>query len=249
MKKWMMLSLTAVFAAGALIFSGCGKNDGEKRVLRMAVETSFPPYVSVKNGEVTGIDVDIAREIAQNIGCELEIVVMKFDSVILSVEKGKCDIAASGITVTEARKEQIAFSEPYHKGSQVVVVPQDSGIVHIDALKDAQVRIGVKQGTSGDAFVSKNLHEPERFENAELAVSALAAGTLDAVVYDGDPVKELLAEYNGKLKILPGALTEEEYAFGLNKNDAGLLRQFNAELEKMKQSGRLQEIIGKHVSR
>ncbi len=248
MKKWTAL-LTVLFAVGALTFCGCGKKSEEKKILTMAVEAVFPPYASVKNGEVVGIDVDIAREIAQNLGCELDIVVMKFDSVLLAVEKGKCDIAASGITITDERKERIAFSAPYHQAAQGVVVPQNSAIANADGLKDANVRIGVKKGTSGDMFVAKNLHDPERFDNAALAMSALAAGTLDAVVYDDEPSKELLADFNGKLKLLPVTLTEEEYGFGFNRKNQELLRQFNAELEKMKRSGRLQQIIGKHISK
>lgn len=244
MKKTVWGLLSAMLLAVLLLPAGCGK--AEKKTLRMATEATFPPYEYFEKGKIIGIDADIVREIATNLGYELEIVDMKFDSVILAVQTGKCDIAASGITVTEERKKQINFTVPYVTAAQVIVVPKKSALKSPADLKNKKIRLGVQQGTTGDTYVAKNLHEPQRFDNAGLAVAALSAGKLDAVVCDSEPAKVHVSKHP-ELQILPVALTSEEYAFALAKDKKELLNGFNQELVKMNASGRLQQILDRYL--
>ena len=233
MKYLYMFCLCAVLLAG-----GCGKKDVPKLV--MVTNATFPPYEFVSNQKIDGIDPEIIRRIASVIGYELEIQDMSFDSVIAAVQSGKADVAASGITVTEERRKQVSFTVPYVVAEQVVLVQKDSPIRSRQDL--VRKRIGVQHGTTGDLFVAKNLHEPERFSNGPLAVAALLAGKLDAVVIDSEPAEVFLAQRPG-LRRLPEALTFEEYAFAIAKNNTELLAKFNRELEKMKKTGELDSII------
>jgi len=114
-------------------------------------------------------------------------------------------------------------------------------------LKDSKVRIGVQQGTTGDTFVTQNLHEPLRYDNAGLAVAALLAGKLDAVVCDNEPAKVHVGKHP-EIYVLPVALTSEEYAFAIDKKNTELLKGFNEELLKMRKSGRLQAILDKYLN-
>lgn len=249
MKRSLALLSTAILCCSALFLTGCGDNqaNGGKKVLKMATEATFPPYEYFENGKVCGIDVDIVTEITKNLGYDLEVVDMKFDSVILSVQTSKCDIAASGITVTEDRKKQINFTHPYVTAAQVIIVPKESKIGKPEDLKDEKIRIAVQQGTTGDSYVATNLHEPLRYDNAGLAVAALLAAKCEAVVCDSEPAKVHVSKHP-EVKILPIALTSEEYAFALNKKDTELLDGFNKELIKMRENGKLQAILDKYLN-
>ncbi len=106
---------------------------GEKLV--MATNAQFPPYEFYQGGVISGIDVDIAKAIADKLGRVLVIEDMEFDSIINAVSSGKADIGLAGFTVTDERKKQINFSEPYTTSKQVVIVRDDEAIAEADSLK------------------------------------------------------------------------------------------------------------------
>lgn len=220
-----------------LLLCGCGKDDQPKLI--MVTNATFPPYEYVERGRIDGIDPAIIRHIADALGYKLEIQDMSFESIIAAVQSGKADVAAAGITVTAERKKQVAFTYPYVIAQQVMVVKAER---QLDLNGIRKFRIGVQHGTVGDIYVSKNIREPERFANMPMAIAALRAGKLDMVIMDQEPA-EFSVRKSSDLKILPQALTSEEYAFAVNKNNTKLLNQFNGELQKMKKSGMLDKII------
>lgn len=218
------------------LMAACGDRENK---LVMVTEATFPPYEFYQGDRIVGIDADIIREVARRNGMVAEIQDMSFDSVITAVQSGKADVAASGITVTEERKKQISFTRPYESAKQVIIVPKDSAITDESGLKS--VRVGVQHGTTGDLYVTKNLGEPERFSNGALAVAALASGKLDAVVLDGAPAAQHVAD-KPELTILDKELTREEYAFAISHNRPELLAMFNKTLEEMEKDGSLARI-------
>lgn len=235
--------ISAVPAALLLAFalSGCGRNDDK---LVMVTEATFPPYEFREGGKIVGIDVDLMKAVAKKTGRELVVEDMSFDSVIVAVQAGKADVAASGITVTDERKRQVGFSRPYVTAQQVVIVPKDSEIRGSADLKGK--RIGVQHGTTGDLYVTKNIREPERFPNGSLAVAALDAGKLDAVVLDGEPSKVHVALHEN-LVILDEPLTTEEYAIAVNRKNTALLEEINAVIDELRENGGLEKIKAKYV--
>lgn len=237
--KYLNILLTAL---ALLLLPGCGDKPAKPKLI-MATNATFPPYEFVSGQEIDGIDPAIVRTIAERIGCVLEIQDMSFDSVIPAVQSGKADIAASGITVTEERKKQVNFTLPYVIAEQLIIVPKDSRITEVKDLKNA--RVGVQHGTTGDLYMSQNIKEPERFANAPVAIAALLAGKLDAVVVDSEPAN-IFVKQRPQLKLLTKPLTYEEYAFAVNKNNAELLKKFNTELSRMKDSGELAKIISSY---
>lgn len=239
MKIWFSF----IFVLSALIFGGCEERSRPQLV--MVTEATFPPYEFHAGSQIVGIDPEIVGEIADILGYDLHIEDMSFDSVITAVQTGKADIAASGITVTDERKEKVLFTDPYVTAKQVLIVPRGSDILSKDDLRGK--RIGVQHGTTGDLFVSQNICEPERFTNGALAIAALAAGKLDVVVLDGDPAQVHVARRSG-LKILEEPLTCEEYAFAVGKHAPELHRKINAVLSELKKTGTLDAIREKYVT-
>lgn len=221
----------------ALLLTG-GENSKPKLI--MVTNAEFPPYEYMFEQKIDGIDPAIIRNIATTLGYELEIQNMNFDSVIAAVQSGKADIAASGLTITEERKQQVRFTIPYIVTEQRIIVRRNSTVkTTADLFK---VKIGVQHGTTGDTYVAKNIKQPERYNSGPLAIAALKSGKVDAVVIDGEPA-QVFVKQHPDLMLLPAPLTYEEYAFAVNRNNPELLKKFNRELQKLKDSGELDQII------
>ncbi len=216
--------------------------------LIMVTNAEFPPYEYHEGGDIVGIDADIARAIAEELGMELEIEDIAFDSIIPELTSGKADFAMAGMTVDEKRKQSVDFSETYAKASQMIIVKNDSAIASPDDLKGKIV--GVQQGTTGDLYVSDLTADGttvERYNKGFEAVQALSQGKIDAVVIDGEPAKVFVEQSEG-LKLLEEAFTDEEYAIAVKKGNTELLDKINGALKNLQESGKLDEIVGTYIS-
>lgn len=253
MKRWLSALLVGAFACSMV---ACGSNssedtdasvagDTEGGVLVMATNAEFPPYEYHEGDEIVGIDAEIAAAIAEEMGMELKIEDMAFDSIIPAVKSGKADFGAAGMTVTEDRKVNVDFTESYATATQVIIVKDGSDIASPDDL--AGKKIGVQLGTTGDIYVEDvEDAEIERYNKGFEAVQALTQDKIDAVVIDGEPAKEFVKDAEG-LVILDEAFTEEEYAIAVQKDNTELLDQMNAALANLKESGKLDEIVAKYI--
>ena len=216
-------------------------------VLVMATNAEFPPYEYHDGGEIVGIDAEIAKAIADELGMELEIEDLAFDSIIPEITSGKADMGLAGMTVTEDRKQSVDFTDTYAKASQKIIVKEDSAIASPDDLTG--VIVGVQQGTTGDIYVSDLEADGttvERYNKGFEAVQALSQGKIDAVVIDGEPAKTFVAQTEG-LKILEESFTDEEYAIAVKKGNTELLEKINGALKTLKDNGTLDEIVAKYI--
>ena len=250
--------LVSVLLVAACVFSlaACGSKDDSKDsgdskkdskdTLVMATNAEFPPYEFHEGDDVVGIDADIARAIGEEMGMEVKIEDMAFDSIIPAVTSGKADFGAAGMTVTEDRKKNVDFTDTYATATQVIIVKEGSDIAGPDDLTGK--KIGVQLGTTGDIYADDiEDAEVERYNKGFEAVQALTQDKIDAVVIDGEPAKEFVAEADG-LKILDEAFTEEEYAIAVAKDNDDLLRKMNEALASLKESGKIDEIVAKYIS-
>ena len=250
--------LVSVLVVAACVFSlaACGSKDDSKDsgdskkdskdTLVMATNAEFPPYEFHEGDDVVGIDADIARAIGEEMGMEVKIEDMAFDSIIPAVTSGKADFGAAGMTVTEDRKKNVDFTDTYATATQVIIVKEGSDIAGPDDLTGK--KIGVQLGTTGDIYADDiEDAEVERYNKGFEAVQALTQDKIDAVVIDGEPAKEFVAEADG-LKILDEAFTEEEYAIAVAKDNDDLLKKMNEALASLKESGKIDEIVAKYIS-
>lgn len=221
---------------------------GEGKVLVMATNAEFPPYEYHDGGDIVGIDIEVAEAIAGKLGMTLEVEDIAFDSIIPELESGKADIGVAGMTVNEDRLKNVDFTDPYTTASQVIIVKEDSEIAGPDDLKGKY--IGVQLGTTGDIYASDYEADGstiERYNKGFEAVQAMQQGKIDAVVIDQEPAKVFVSQNEG-IKILDEALTVEEYAIAVKKDNTELLDQVNGALAELKESGELQAIIDKYIS-
>ena len=240
MKKSVIILLAVCMMLGLCACSG------KSNKLVMATNAAFPPYESVEGSQIVGIDPEIAKLIADDLGKELVIEDMAFDSIIAAVQTGKADIAMAGMTVTEDRKQNINFSDPYTEVAQVIVEKSDSAVASPDDLEGKT--IGVQIGTTGDIYAEDIEGATiERYSKYFEAVNALIQGKIDAVIVDREPGKVFVGE-NAELKMIDEEFTVEEYAIGVAKENTELLDQINASLKKLKESGKIDEIINKYIT-
>ena len=218
--------------------------------LTMCTNASFPPYEFVEGDQVIGIDADIAAAICAELGYELEIMDIEFDAIIPAVISGKADFGMAGMTVTEERLQNVAFSLSYATGVQSIIVKEGSPIATYDdlAAEGAKYTVGVQMATTGDIYASDEFGDDRvvRFNNGNEATMALLNGKIDCVIIDNEPAKAYVAANTG-LKILDTAYAVEDYAACFNKNNTDLVEKFNAALQKLIDNGTVAEIIAKYI--
>lgn len=248
MKKFLKLSsIILALVMTVCCFAGCSSNDAEKsNVLTMATSADFPPYEYYENDEIVGIDVDIMNAVCEIIGMELEPQDMSFDSVIGAAQTGKTDIAMSGITITEDRKNMVDFTIPYTSTAQSIIVVSGGEISKKADLEGK--KIGVQINTTGDTQVTEEFGDDavDRFQNGALAVESLKNGKVDCVVIDGEVAKALV-DANEGLEIIADAYSIEEYAIALKKGNTELLDKINAALEQLLADGTIDTIMDKYI--
>ncbi len=248
-RKWMSftrsLNLFALLLLSAFAFVGCKEEVEETTPLTMICEATFPPYEYHVKGGIDGIDPALATIVAKCLGRELIVQDMTFDSIIPAVSTGKADIAASGITVTEARKRQVLFSSPYVEAAQVAVVKDESPHTSLEALKTLE--IGVQSGSTGDVHVTKHYGDPSRFQNVAHAITAVRSGKVDVAVVDKQPAEVFVATQPG-LRILKEPVVQEFYAFAFSKQRAKLCAQASVVIEEMDASGVLAKLHERYTA-
>ncbi|MBQ6385320.1 MAG: transporter substrate-binding domain-containing protein [Lachnospiraceae bacterium] len=218
----------------------------------MTTNAEFEPFEYKEGDAFAGIDIDIANAIAEELGVELEITDIAFDSLIPSLNAGKADFIAAGMTATEDRRKNVDFSDSYFNASQSIIVMKDSEITGRSDLNDKVV--GVQQGTTGDVYCTNEdgssdvkVKEVRRYPKGMDAVSDLLAGRLDAVVIDDFPATKLVEKNADKIQKLDEALTEEEYAIALPKG-SDLTEVVNKVIADLNESGKMDEIVSTYIS-
>lgn len=247
MKKIYLILLT-IFTLTLL--SACGDNNVNNyelpESLVMVTNAEFPPYEFEEGGNVVGIDVDIAKAIAEDLGCDFEILNIDFDSVVTAVSQGKADFALAALTITDDRKAFVDFSDPYQNAVQNIIVAENSDITSVDDLSEKL--IGVQLGTTGDIYCSDDFGDEyvKKFKSPVDAVTGVKTGQLDAVVVDDQVAKELIKNTQG-LKILDTTYADEEYAIAVKKGSP-LLKILNNSLKKLKNDGTIDNIISSYIN-
>ena len=213
--------------------------------LVMATNAEFPPYEYYEDGDIVGIDVEIAKAIAAKLGMELQIEDMAFDAIIPAVTSGKADFGAAGMTVTEERQRSVEFTDTYANSNQVAIVKEDSDITGSDAL--AGKIIGVQLGTTGDALATEIKDATvERYNKGLEAVQSLTQAKIDAVVIDQATAEAFVKKTEG-IKILEEKMSEEEYAIAIKKGNMELVEKMNEAIKELKEEGKIDEIVAKYM--
>lgn len=214
-------------------------------VLTFGTNAEFPPFEFVAGTGVIdqydGIDMAIAKQIAEDNGMTAAIENMEFDSLLVALQNGQVDAAIAGLTVTEERKEAVDFSIPYYTATQVMIVKEDSDIA--SAADMADKKICVVQGYTGEICVNDMGYPYEAFKKGTEAVMELVNGKCDVVVIDSATAQKYVNDNKG-LKIVEdaSAFESEEYAVAVRKGNTALLDMINSAIEAKLADGTISEL-------
>ncbi len=212
--------------------------------LSIATSPDFPPFESLEGDKVVGIEIDILEMIAEKLGVELEINQMDFDSVLPGIQSGKFNIGVSGITVTEDRKANADFTDPYFLAAQAIIVMNGSDIKSKADLEGKKV--SVQTGTTAEEYCMKNGYDVSAFQANNDALSALTSGKVDAWVVDNQTGIAMSADTNGKTVVLDEAMTTEPYSFAFKKGSTSLVNEINGYIQGWLKDGTIEKIFEKY---
>ena len=235
-------ALVAALVLGLSVFAAAADK------VIVGTNAEFPPFeFTDDNNVIVGFDIDVITAVGKAGGFEVEMQHMPFDTLIAALEGDKIDAIASGMTITEVRKEKINFSNPYYNAAQVIVTREDSpNYTAMDQIKDKVV--GVQLGTTGALMAEEVMGEDnenlKQFRKYNEVFTDLALGRIDAVVVDL-PVARTYLRRIPNLEITSEPMSQEEYGFGVKKDNAALLAKINDGLAKIQASGEYDAIADK----
>ena len=254
----LMLMLALVLVTTALV-AGCGEKKEEPEEeekatvttleegkLLMGNDTTYPPFESIgDNGDPEGFDVDIAMELADRLGLELEVVTTAWEGIIPGLKTDKYDILMSAMTITDERLAEIDFSDPYIDSNQSIAVKK--GTTDIVSEEDLVGKVvGVQVDTTGQFTAEEiaGIKEIRKYETILLAFQELELGRIDAIMNDY-PVNAYLSKIRGQTEVAATVTTDEQYGIGVKKGNDQLLEAINQALADMDADGTYNEIFDK----
>ena len=253
MKKFCKSTVLSILVSFAVIFMGAIHAESsldeikERGYIKVSTNADFDPFEYKDGDRIIGIDVDIARKLAEYMGFDIEINDVAFDAVTLELSNRTCDFAIAAMSYSDEKAQSVDFSEPYFNAKNVVIVPVGSSIKSSEEI--ANKKIGVALGFTGDIYCTEHFPNADihRYDAASDAVLDLLSGRLDAVVIDDTPAKKLINISDGKAKILDGYLFEESYRIAVPKGERELLDKINSALAQMKADEEIDKIVAKYV--
>jgi polar amino acid transport system substrate-binding protein len=216
------------------------------------IDANFPPFAFVdKTGKPDGFDVAVMDWIASDGGFKVKHQPMDWDGIIPSLNAKKIDLIASGMSITEKRKQEVSFTNPYWTVKQVLVTKKDSDLTPEKALVDG-AKIGVQRGTSEAKWIEETLlkQQGKKFElvyydSAPLAVEDVLNGRIVAAAMDDAPARD--AETKKPVKAIGGfGMPDEQFGYAVRKEDTELLSKLNEGLKKIMASPTWEELKKKY---
>ena len=249
-RAMMMSILTACGSGIDAASDGASEGTQQGGTLTFGTNAEFPPFEFVaSNGVIDqydGIDMAIAKQIAEENGMTAAIENMEFDSLIIALSNGQLDAVIAGMTITDERLESVDFSIPYYTATQVMIVKKDSDIAAASDMADK--KICVIQGYTGETCVQEMGYPYEAFKKGTEAVLELVNGKCDVVVIDSATAQKYVSDNEG-LKIIEdaSAFESEEYAIAVQKGNKELLDMINKSIETKLADGTISALSAQYI--
>lgn len=251
MKRLLSIVLALLMLPGALLLSGCGNSKSSDK-LTVAMELAYPPFETKDDaGNPTGISVDFAKAFGEYIGKEVVIENIAWSGLITSLQTGKADFVISSMTITEARREEVDFSNAYANAYLAILANKDSGIESIEDLNQAGKKVAVKTGSTGFFYAQNNLQNAEIIvlEDESACVMEVTLGKADGFLYD-----QLTIYRNNQnnpdttVAIFIPFQDVENWGVAVKKGNTELLAQLNEFIEHYKNEGGFDTLTQKYLS-
>lgn len=271
MKKLGSVAASLAFA-GALALTGCGNSDAPADAagsadasgsdtmqlvtdgtLTIGTSAEYEPFEYMEDGEYKGFDLELAQAIADDLGLELKIENVDFDTIVPGVASGtKYDMGIAAITATPEREKEVGFTDSYYMDDQAIVTMADNtgitGDNYADALNAEGVKIAVQSGSTAEAFAKENFPNAELvpFKNATDCFAAVQSSQANALVTNRSVAAQLVATSFSNEQVIKQISTGEEYAIAVNKDNTALLDALNDSIAKLTEDGTVDELMTKY---
>jgi polar amino acid transport system substrate-binding protein len=246
-------------AALTVVLAGCGGGGEETAApaaggvelvtegqLTTCTHLPYEPFQFQQGAEIVGFDVEMVDLVAAKLGVQQEIIDMPFDNIQsgAAFDSGQCDLGAAAMTITEERKQNIDFSDPYFEATQALLVQEASGITGPAQL--AGKKVGVQNSTTGQEYAEGNISGAEIvvFEDLGLLLTAVQTGEVSAGIADNGPLLDF-AKKNPGLAVTAEFDTDEQYGFGVRKGNTALLQAINETIAASRADGSYDRIYEK----
>jgi polar amino acid transport system substrate-binding protein len=240
-----------VAAAAMLAATAAGAQDK----LRLGTEGAYPPFNFFdSSGKVTGFDVEIGQALCAKMGAECEVVAQDWDGIIPGLLAKKYDFIIASMFITDERKQQVAFTEPYYKAAMTHVAPLDSGLTEFTNEAMSGKIIGVQSGTTQATYVQATYPDADiRLYPTQDEVNLdLASGRLDLQVGDIMPLMEWLKTDDGACcERIGDLITDPKYVgegvgIAVRQEDTTLVERLNKALHEIRDDGTYKAINDKY---
>ncbi len=207
-------------------------------VLRIGTDATYSPFefMDTESESLVGYDIDLMDALCAELGVTPDFMVVPFEGVIAGLNAEKYDCIISAMTITDGRKQSIAFSDPYYSAGQIIAIRTDNE--NIESIEDLQgKKIGVQMGTTG-MLLAQTIEGVELvpFDHIGAAFIDLGNGRVDAVINDL-PVTLRAIRDRGEIETVGTVLTSEQYGIGVRQGDTLLLHSINSALDTLKARG------------
>lgn len=247
MKVALVFSIAAIFLGCATTQNPVVVQETKQNILRVGITPSYPPLIFKLGDTIAGVEVDLARKLGEELNRQVKFIELRWDDLIPALLEGKIDIIMSGMSVTEARKVRIAFTDHYLKSGLLTAMRAEDSkkYTSLRDLQENHLAAGVIKDTTGDVFVQKNLPRARRvpYSKADLAVFDLKQRRIDIYIDDALSIIWLVSENEADITGLWEPLTDEHIAWGVRRDNRELLTQVNTILRQWKQDGTLKNVL------
>lgn len=252
--------------AGLLLVAACTSSDdggsGSKTAaggvelvkggqLTTCTHLPYPPFQSEIDGKVQGFDVSLIDLVAKDLGVKQQILDTPFENFKTGafLNSGSCDLAAAGMTITEERKKNVDFSDPYFDATQALLVAKGSGISSLADAKAKKAQLGAQAQTTGEDYVKSQGFDPVSFESSDAVLNGLRSGQVKAVVIDYPVVQGWLKNKANAdaFQVADNINTGEQYGFTVKKGNTKLLAAVNKALADAKADGTYKKLYEKWI--
>jgi len=246
---WALILLVVIVIAGGIYYFK--QQPASEKVYINGIDANFPPFAFVdKNGAPDGFDVKSVDWIAKEMGFKVKHQPMDWDGIIPSLRAKKIDMVASGMSITDKRKEQVNFTIPYWKIAQVIVAPKDC-TRSVDELLSNGNKVGVQRGTTEAKWIKENLIKKGKdftlveYDSAPLAIEDILNGRIVGAAMDDAPAQDAMRKKPVKI-IGTFGMAREDFGYAVRKEDTKLLNTMNEGLKKLMASPYWEELKKKY---
>ena len=216
--------------------------------LRVGITPNNPPLIFRQGGQIAGVEADLARQLGKALNRPIQFIELSWDQQISALLNGETDIIMSGMSITDARKVRIDFTDVYLKSGLVASFRAEDipKYTSVQSVLESFATVGMIEGTTGDAFVKRNVPKAVRISRLTTpkdAASELKRRSIDIFIHDAPSIIWLVSENEADLAALWEPLNEESLAWGVKKGNGLFLEKVNRILGDWKSDGTLNTVL------